>query len=624
MFSKIRSIPVVCVLVATFVSAFPCSGATDVMCQIAIGKKNKSASTKYTDFHLVVESDTNLTLDTDWDIVRDSGGTHHGTATDNGTHTVTVDWTGLNIEPGKAIGGTIRFKQVAKNYYKVTKTDFTHSGGAAAGTGSVFVPIPNLGLRVESNGDYYLTNDYDESISYSGIQYVVQSGDLTETPVELADLLAGIAEGTTSFPYNWTTLPDGSVPANTEQLLISLSIAPGQFLFAFFEASFASDPTDESYVLQGHEHQAMDIPAVSEWGIAVLALVLLGAGTIIFRRRLRAVQACTVLALVLVTQLPATATPPAADAAELAKWNDSTKVDDNNCYNYGTNSQNNKYAQPGWTDPLQRSWAGMGTLTAAELCAEITLRAVKDGLEVVQGSATVGDPEPDDPNLIALVVKTGWDYHWYRRDGNDEWSHKPGGGDARTYHGAGSEAAGPKVTDPRDSTQTEDYNTFCGYFTVSKPAPGLDGLLVSANIPDTGIRCISLENSGRPDPFRDLVGSTALDVILRLPTQEFTNEVSNPGWSVPIGQTAFDLIPGADFVSSMPPLVRVSEGIVAIYSDIEGEPPRFYQDDRGLGAMLQDGHDIPTVSAWGLSVMTLLALTAGTVVLGRRRQAAAA
>ncbi len=33
---------------------------------------------------------------------------------------------------------------------------------------------------------------------------------------------------------------------------------------------------------------------------------------------------------------------------------------------------------------------------------------------------------------------------------------------------------------------------------------------------------------------------------------------------------------------------------------------------------------IPTVSEWGLIVMTLLALTAGTIVFGRRRRAAMA
>ncbi len=33
--------------------------------------------------------------------------------------------------------------------------------------------------------------------------------------------------------------------------------------------------------------------------------------------------------------------------------------------------------------------------------------------------------------------------------------------------------------------------------------------------------------------------------------------------------------------------------------------------------------DVPTVSEWGLIVLTLLAMTGGTVILGRRRTAAA-
>ena len=46
--------------------------------------------------------------------------------------------------------------------------------------------------------------------------------------------------------------------------------------------------------------------------------------------------------------------------------------------------------------------------------------------------------------------------------------------------------------------------------------------------------------------------------------------------------------------------------------------------DEQCYGMTPPGQGIPTVSEWGLIVMTLLLLTAGTVVLGRRRRAAAA
>ena len=72
-------------------------------------------------------------------------------------------------------------------------------------------------------------------------------------------------------------------------------------------------------------------------------------------------------------------------------------------------------------------------------------------------------------------------------------------------------------------------------------------------------------------------------------------------------------------------------GAVALDRPIPmGERTTFYFDT-GQGGVLMPGYSfhytyirdaIPAVSEWGLVVMTLLVLTAGTVVFGRRRAAA--
>jgi hypothetical protein len=320
-------------------------------------------------------------------------------------------------------------------------------------------------------------------------------------------------------------------------------------------------------------------------------------------------------------------TPPKSNAAELARWNAGPKVGKNNCYNYATNQQNDKYAQPGWTDPLQRQACTPDAgSTEAQYCTKITNRAIKagEGLTIVAGSATPGDPEPADSNLVALVVSltkggTG-DYHWYRRDGNGNWSHKPGGGDARTYYGKGTEAAGPKVTDPRDPNQIkpDGYQKFCGYFKVTKPAGDLRGLLACCPAPDNGIRVVSLTYGGLPDPFHDLVGTTASGIISRLPTQSPSNQVPDPHWTAPTGQDAYDLIPGTAFAGSMPQLVRVCEKKVAFYN-ADGVPPVFYRDDHGLQAYIAtSGAVVPGVSVWGLAVLALMMVTGGVLFVRNR------
>lgn len=127
-------------------------------------------------------------------------------------------------------------------------------------------------------------------------------------------------------------------------------------------------------------------------------------------------------------------------------WNDGGLIQhNNNCYNYSNNKRTDTFAQPG-----RRAGAQYASLT----CPAVHAAAVADGLEpVAAGSAC-----DDDKCRIALVVDPGWDYHWYRRDENGMWTHKPGQTPATNLDNSNDTIANPETAD------RGGYTDFCGYF----------------------------------------------------------------------------------------------------------------------------------------------------------------
>ncbi len=137
-------------------------------------------------------------------------------------------------------------------------------------------------------------------------------------------------------------------------------------------------------------------------------------------------------------------------------WNnDSFVKGHNNCYNYGRNWKTNTYAQPG-------RFSGM---TAASMsCVDVKIAAMNDGL--VERCDCL--PQSEYPRrLVALVIAPGQDYHWYRRQKNGFWGHKPGGTDARNYDNSGVLITNPETCDRGVGTSL-NYTNFCGYFYAGK------------------------------------------------------------------------------------------------------------------------------------------------------------
>jgi hypothetical protein len=131
-------------------------------------------------------------------------------------------------------------------------------------------------------------------------------------------------------------------------------------------------------------------------------------------------------------------------------WNNNpTILHNNNCYNYASNKRTDTFAQPG---------RGCGHMYTAINCVEVTRAALCDGLHHRYQCF----PDSEKPRyLVALVIAPGpgfVDYHWYRKNKEGFWSHKPGGTPVRNVDNSGH-----VITDP-SRCDRGPYTIFCGYF----------------------------------------------------------------------------------------------------------------------------------------------------------------
>lgn len=134
---------------------------------------------------------------------------------------------------------------------------------------------------------------------------------------------------------------------------------------------------------------------------------------------------------------------------DTGKWNIPSVQRFNNCYNYANDKITNTFAQPG---------KGSGTNIEDVLCNTVSTAAQRDGQ--ISISSIINNPT--EGHFIALVSANipnyFQDYHWYRLDSNNMWSHKPGQTPAKN-----TDNSGKLINDPRTADRGP-YTDFCGFF----------------------------------------------------------------------------------------------------------------------------------------------------------------
>lgn len=141
--------------------------------------------------------------------------------------------------------------------------------------------------------------------------------------------------------------------------------------------------------------------------------------------------------------------PMVEPAFDPGKWNDNAFIRmNNNCYNYANDKITNTFAQP-------------GRANGYTLPMPLTCPGVREGA-VVDGLAPLANPNvsPAQGQVVALVIAVTPfnDYHWYRRDINGKWSHKPGQTPATNRDNSGRAIDDPSICD------RGAYANFCGFF----------------------------------------------------------------------------------------------------------------------------------------------------------------
>ena len=130
-------------------------------------------------------------------------------------------------------------------------------------------------------------------------------------------------------------------------------------------------------------------------------------------------------------------------------WNDAGQIQFyNNCYNYCTDYRTDTFAQPG---------RASGSQYTALTCSSVRPGAIADDLI---NRPLANNRCPKNGHLVALVIWSGVDYHWYRKGRNGLWSHKPGGTAVTNLDNSGH-----LITDPRTANRG-GYTSFCTFMVV--------------------------------------------------------------------------------------------------------------------------------------------------------------
>jgi len=160
-----------------------------------------------------------------------------------------------------------------------------------------------------------------------------------------------------------------------------------------------------------------------------------------------------------------------------SSYNDNLFVrESHNCYTYFLNLKNkdavelckkdfnkNNYcrrAQPGYL-------SGHPNLTTDDYkCPTIMNRTLNDNPNIYKINSITDKCHPEYYKG-ALVVAPGRDYHYYRYNDDNQWSHKPGYKPSTIYDSNNNRILNPEIA-AKDYGGTLNYKNFCGYMCIPR------------------------------------------------------------------------------------------------------------------------------------------------------------
>lgn len=147
----------------------------------------------------------------------------------------------------------------------------------------------------------------------------------------------------------------------------------------------------------------------------------------------------------------------------LKKWNDNDKIKQNhNCYSYALNNLSHSSkgkAQPGYS-------VGYESLKKSDYnCKTFYERLKKDNPALYKITYNSKCKKGFHKAFIALDTRNDMDYHFYRQDSNQLWSHKPGRTNATNLDASGKKIINPMTADRK--YQYYNYDLPCFFFCVN-------------------------------------------------------------------------------------------------------------------------------------------------------------
>jgi hypothetical protein len=142
-----------------------------------------------------------------------------------------------------------------------------------------------------------------------------------------------------------------------------------------------------------------------------------------------------------------------------ASWNDPTHILRNNCYNYASNIRSDTFAQPG----RDHGYIIPATCTGPQVA----------GGALADGYRADGNCQPATATnrwVVAMVTGTfpdgTRDYHWYRRQTEGFWGHKPGETSAVNVDNSGHVITDPETCDRGSYTEWNGYYLSSNLVTI--------------------------------------------------------------------------------------------------------------------------------------------------------------